>query len=84
MNTGQTEPVTLVGAIELAAVAIATAVLLSLGEDIDGALAVAILAAVAAVSKLLGIILTRAGVVSPATHARQVDEALHTPVPDDT
>jgi hypothetical protein len=82
MNTGRTEPVTLVGSLELAAVGIATALVLGMGEDITSQLGVAIVAAVAATARLLGIILTRAGVWSPASHDAAVDEALRTPPPE--
>lgn len=76
-----TEPVTLVGALKLAVVGIATTAAIALKMEPD--LTAAFVGAAAALAVVVGIIIERAMVVSPATRDKEVDAALHSPVPDD-
>jgi len=74
------EPVAIIGAIEVAAIAaigVAAAVL-----EWDAELSASIVAAVSAVVIAIGTIWQRSRVDSPATVAGKVDEALNTPVPE--
>ena len=73
------EPVAIIGAIEVAAVAVIGVFAAVLEWDAE--LSASIVAAVSAIIIALGTIWQRSQVDSPVTVARKVDDALNTPVP---
>ena len=76
----KSEPIAIIGAIEIAAVAI-VAVLAAVLEW-EGEMTATIAAAVSAVIIAIGTVWQRMSVDSPATVARKVDEALRTSPPE--
>lgn len=75
----QTEPVAILSAIEVAGIAVVTAIGVLMGWESEVTAAVVGLFSAAIV--LIGAILKRRSVYSPATHAADVETALNTPVP---
>ena len=76
----QSEPIAIIGAVEVAAIALIGVFAAVLEWDVE--LSASIVAAVSAVVIAVGTIWQRSRVDSPATVASKVDEALNTPVPD--